>query len=248
MASLVPIAPEGISAQYHGQGRYLELKAVGEIPGFFFTPFFEREVWAGGLRFSIKAFSGGAGKTPPSKDMDISFKLPILLPIDHFNNKTVLVETAYGTSEVKIEYIGWPEPPHGTEVSVNSKAADGVTTTSDQAKKIDTITTVLPPIRSLLSDEGTLSITAVIPKEAKPLLDIEFNSDFLKLVTSSVGEGLIKWELKWVKPPVGKDNPQLVNVITTTKWDITVPILPPVKEITKVIQPYIVYRVWLVTE
>ncbi|RSL59552.1 hypothetical protein CEP54_007246 [Fusarium duplospermum] len=248
MASLVPISPKGISAQYHGRGRYLELKAVGEIPGFFFTPFFEREAWPGSLRFSIKAYAGGGGETPPSRKVNISFKLPIVLPIDHFNSKSVLVDTAYGTSDIKIEYIGWLEPPHDTEVAVNSKASDGVTAAHDEAKKINTITTVLPPIESLLSDEGTLSITAVIPKEVQSLLDIELNNEFLKLVTSSVGEGLMKWELKWVKPPVGKDNPQLVNVITTTKWDVTVPILPPVKEITKVIQPYIVYRVWLVTE
>ncbi|RSL96473.1 hypothetical protein CEP52_011468 [Fusarium oligoseptatum] len=246
MASLVPISPKGISAQYHGLGRYLELKAEGEIPGFFFTPFFEREVWAGGLRFSIKAFAGGAGKTPPSKNVNISYKLPIVLPIDHFNNKSVLVETAYGTSEIKIEYIGWPEAPQGTELAVNSKTSDGVTAARDEANKIHTITTVLPPIESHLSDDGTLSITAVIPKEAQSLLDIEFNSEFLKLVTSSVGDGLMKWEVKWAKLPVGKDNPQLVNVITTT--DITIPILPPVKEITKVIQPHIVYRVRVVTE
>ncbi|KAH7008971.1 hypothetical protein EDB80DRAFT_841758 [Ilyonectria destructans] len=246
MASLVPIAAEGISAHYHGLGRKLELRAEGEIPGYFLTPFFEQEIWDGGLRFSIKAYSGGYGKLPPTQKVKFNFELPILLPIPHFNNRSVIVETAFGASEIKIEYLEWPEPPKGEE-SVVKTTLNAIAPTSNPDKKDAEVTSVLPPVEFYLIDSGTLTIPALIPKEVNSYLDIEFNKEFVRLVNTSVDNGFIKWTLEWNKPPTGADDPQRINVTTTTKHEATIAIWPPVPRIIRVIQPYLVHRVWLVS-
>ncbi|KPM41715.1 hypothetical protein AK830_g4826 [Neonectria ditissima] len=252
MASLVPIQFESLTARYHGLGRKLKLQAKGEIPGYFLTPFFDQEIWEGGLRFSIKAYSGGFGKLPPTKKVEFDFELPILLPIPHFSNKTVIIETAFGVSKVEIEYLEWPEPPADEEsvakTALDAIAPDAIAPTSNPDKKNADITSVLPPIDYFLTDKGTLTLTGLIPKELKSYVDIDFNKEFIKLDTTSVGEGFIKWTVAWNKIPTGADDPQRINVITTIKHDVAIPIWPPISNTTRVIQPYIVSRVWLVAK
>ncbi|KAH7205553.1 hypothetical protein BKA60DRAFT_655045 [Fusarium oxysporum] len=243
MASLVPIDPKGITAQYHGFGRKLVLHAEGTIPGYFLTPFFEQDIWEGGLRFSVKAYSGGFGKLPKDKDVVFDLELPILLPIPHFNNKSVLVETAFGTSKIIIDYKEWLAPPQNLELA-GQAAGGGNASSEDADKKSSQNTIILPPIEHYLIKDGFLPIPARIPKEISSWLKIEFNKEFIKLVDTKFEEGTLIWDIAWVKVPSGPSDPQRVNVITTIKSDILPPILPPLPGITKIIQPYLVYGMY----
>ncbi|KAM0552665.1 hypothetical protein ACHAPJ_007762 [Fusarium lateritium] len=248
MASLVPIDPKGITAHYHGLGRKLVLKAEGKIPGYFFLPFFEQDIWEGGLRFSIKAYSGGFAKLPDEQDVKFEFELPILLPIPHFNNRSVLVETAFGTSKINIVYLEWPEPPEDEEVSLKTTAHETAAPTSSSDKKEANTTSILPPKDYFLTDSGTLEINSLIPKELSSWVDIDFNPEFIKLVSTRIDEGFIKWTISWAKIPKGPEDPQRLNVITTIKHDATIPIWPPIPNIIRIIQPYLISRMWLFSD
>ncbi|KAF9776148.1 hypothetical protein IL306_005710 [Fusarium sp. DS 682] len=248
MASLVPIDPKGITAYYHSLGRTLVLKAEGKIPGFFLLPFFEQDIWEGGLRFSVKAYSGGYAKLPDEQDVKFEYELPILLPIPHFNNRSVLVETAFGTSKINIVYLEWPEPPEDEEVAVKTTANETAAPTSNPDKKEANTTSILIPEHKFLTDDGTLEIVALIPKELSSWVDIEFNPEFIKLVTTRIEGGFIKWTIRWAKIPTGPNDPQRLNVITTIKHDATITVWPPIPNIKRIIQPYLISRMWLFSD
>ncbi|KAH7469861.1 hypothetical protein IWW34DRAFT_805503 [Fusarium oxysporum f. sp. albedinis] len=246
MASLVPIDPKGIEAHYHGLGRKLVLKAKGTIPGYFLTPFFEQDIWTGGLRFSVKAYSGGFEKVPKDKEVKFEFELPILLPIPHFNNKSVLVETAFGTSDIKIVYLEWPEDPEDNAVAVQSVEGDAGASGSETKEGKNTV--ILPPIPYVLTDKGLLLLSALIPKELSSGVKIDFNPEYVKLVDTKFENGFIKWDIAWNNIPTGASDPQTVHVITTINHDIKLPVIPPFPSVTIIIQPYIVSRMWMVSD
>ncbi|KAJ4248765.1 hypothetical protein NW762_012603 [Fusarium torreyae] len=179
IASLVPIDPKGITAYYHGLGRKLVLKAEGKIPGCFFLPCFEQDIWYGGLRFSIKAYSGGFAKLPDEQNFKFEFELPILLPVPHFNNRSVLVETAFSTSKINVVYIEWPESPEDEEVSLKITAGETTAPTSNSDKKSANTTSIVTP-----KDQGTLEIIALVAKELSSWVDIDFNPEFIKLAST----------------------------------------------------------------
>ncbi|EXA33993.1 hypothetical protein NW761_010450 [Fusarium oxysporum] len=247
MASLVPIDPKGITAKYHGLTGKLILHAEGKIPGFFLTPFFEQDVWEGGLRFAVKAYSGGFAKLPDEKHVDFTFELPILLPIPHFNNKSVLVETAFGTSEIDIQYLEWAKPPKDISLPLQATGDDTAAPTSNSDKKPANTTTIYPPKDFWLSDKGTLEIIALVPKQLTSLVNIDFNPEFIKLVATSYEGGFIKWTISWAKIPDPENDPQRINVITTIKPEVEIQIWPPIPHI-RFIQPYLIHRMWMLSD
>jgi hypothetical protein len=192
------------------------------------------------------AYSGGFAKLPKEKDVKFEFELPILLPIPHFNNKSVLVETAFGTSEIKIVYLEWPEPPEDNAVAVQSAADDAAASDSETKERKNTV--VLPPIHLYLTDEGLLLLSALIPKELSSGVKIDFNPEYVKLVDTKFENGFIKWDISWAKIPTGASDPQTVHVITTIKHDINLPVIPPFPSVTIVIQPYIVHRMFMLSD
>ncbi|KAL0940055.1 uncharacterized protein CTRU02_206665 [Colletotrichum truncatum] len=201
MAPLAPIPGSDISALYDTPSRQLILSAVGTLPGIWFTPFFKQEPFAGGLRFSLQAFTGGF-HPPPKRSFDIAEKFQIDLPIPHFNNKSVLVETGLGRFTIDIKYTGF-----GSD-SVPSSEPDG-----------NNFRDVLPPIQKFLTGDAELFITAQIPKtepSGKASVEPSFNPQFLKLVDSIYEDGAINWTFQWAELPLGEDqNPQLIEIITT---------------------------------
>ncbi|KPM40510.1 hypothetical protein AK830_g6037 [Neonectria ditissima] len=218
MASLVEVPADQITARYYGLGRYLELTAKGSVPSFVLPPFFQQEQFFGGLLYSIRAFSGGIppehSKPGPDTPFDItSPKLQIFLPLLHFNSKTVLVETAKGTWEIPITYIGWPGPSDD-EDKTSDNAANGNINAGQQYSD------VLPPIKESLLDGAQLKIVAQIPKTvgpAKAWVKASYNPTFFKLVDSTHEDGSITWTFEWAKLPTGPgESPQLIEVITTT--------------------------------
>ncbi|KAF4430507.1 hypothetical protein FACUT_8873 [Fusarium acutatum] len=247
MASLVPINPKDITAKYHGLTGKLILHAKGKIPGFFLTPFFEQDVWEGGLRFAVKAYSGGFAKLPDEKDVEFDFELPILLPIPNFNNKSVLVETAFGTSEIDIKYPEWAHPPEGIVMSLQATGDDTAATTSNSDNKLANPTTIYPPKDFYLSDKGTLEIIALVPTPLKSLVNIDFNPEFIKLVATSYEGGFIKWTIAWAKIPDHNNDPQHVNVIITIKPEVEITIWPPPPH-PRFIQPYLIHRMWMLKD
>ncbi|KAF5649354.1 hypothetical protein F52700_627 [Fusarium sp. NRRL 52700] len=247
MASLVPIDSKNITAQYQGLTGKLILHAKGKIPGFFLTPFFEQEVWEGGLRFAIKAYSGGFAELPKEQDVDFTFELPILLPIPHFNSTSVLVETAFGTSEIEIQYLDWAKPPVEISVSIQATGDDTAALTSNPDGKPANSTTIYPPKDHFLSDKGTLDILALVPKPLKSLVQIDFNPEFIKLVATSYEEGFIKWTIAWAKIPNHENDPQRVNVIITIKPEVEITIWPPPPH-PRFIQPYLIRRMWMLKD
>ncbi|KAK1996925.1 hypothetical protein LX36DRAFT_671372 [Colletotrichum falcatum] len=205
MAFLVPVKESDISALYDSNHRKLVLVAKGEIPKVWFTPFFKQETWMGGLCFSIRDFAGGVPVQKGEKSFDISFDFPVNLPLQHFNNKSVLIETANGRYSIQIKYTGFAPGP----VIIGGKEGeeDGTTTRS-----------VLPPVQEFLPAGQPLRITAQIPKvEAPASVNIEpsYNPKFLELIHSTAQHGSVSWTFKWKELPTEDGtNPQLIEIIT----------------------------------
>ncbi|KAL0930468.1 uncharacterized protein CTRU02_214543 [Colletotrichum truncatum] len=206
MAFLVPVKESDISIVYDTNHRKLVLGARGEIPKVWFTPFFQQETLLGGLSFSIRDFAGGVPAQKGDKSFDISLDFPINLPLQHFNNKTVQIETANGSFPIEIKYTGFAPPPVIRGGKDNEE--EGTTTRS-----------VLTPINNFLpAPPHVLRITAQIPRiEAPATYDIKpsYNQVFLELVDTTAQEGSISWTFKWRELPTAEGtNPQLIDVTT----------------------------------
>ncbi|GJC88676.1 hypothetical protein ColLi_11514 [Colletotrichum liriopes] len=234
MAFLIPVKESDISAVYDSNRRKLVLGAKGEIPEVWFTPFFKNENLLGGLSFSIRDFAGGI--LPPGKgdklkkSFDISFDFPVNLPLSHFNNKTVRIETANGIYHIEIKYTGFAPGP----VIRGDKdgGEDGTTTRS-----------VLPPIQEFLPADQPLRITAQIPKVEEPAsvsIEPSYNPKFFELIHSTAQQGSVSWTFKWKEPPTEEGtNPQLIEV-TTHQYN---GLVGPAARNSYVIQGYVVHFV-----
>ncbi|KAJ0300842.1 hypothetical protein Brms1b_012622 [Colletotrichum noveboracense] len=189
MASLIPVKESDISIVYNSNTRELVLAAKGEIPKVFLTPFFKQEsVLNTGLTFSIRAFAGGFPPQKGEKSFEIKHSVHINLPLPHFNNKTVLIETASGNFSVEIKYTGFGPGP----VVRGDNGSEEGTTYQD----------VLPPIKRS-SPPSRVNI------------EPSYNPEFLELIRSTVQEGSISWTFKWKKLPTEEGaNPQLIDVTT----------------------------------
>jgi hypothetical protein len=246
MASLVPIKFSELTARYQGLNGKLVLHAKGKIPGFFLKPFFEQEIWVGALKFAVMAYSGGLSKLPHEKDVEFDFELPIHLPIHDFNNETILIKTAFGISEVKIEYLDWAKPTTDLTASLLA-AVDDITLASNPDKKSGYNTIIRPPKHFYLSDTGNLEIIAEVPKQPNASVNIDFNPNFVKLVSASYEKGFIKWTIAWENVPDLAHDPQRVSVITTIPPEVTIPIWPPIPD-PKDIQPYLIHRLFMLSD
>ncbi|KAH6691485.1 hypothetical protein F5X68DRAFT_188572 [Plectosphaerella plurivora] len=244
MAPLAPIPAKDISALYDSSTRELVLDAQGNIPGFYFTPFFQRERFAGGLLFSLRAYTGGIDP-PPKTDFTITERVSINLPLPYFNNKSVQVQTGLGSFAIEIKYTGIPGPGAVTSQNGTSNGL-GALLTGDDHKDGQVVSDVLPPIPEFLTGGADLRITAQIPKQegnSRTSIVPSFNPEYLKIVDSSYESGQIAWTFQWLKVPVGPDskNPQIID-ITTTTWNGFV---GPAALTSIIIQGYIVHFVVL---
>ncbi|GKT63949.1 hypothetical protein ColTof4_04503 [Colletotrichum tofieldiae] len=233
MANL--LSASDISALYITRSKQLVLDA--KVPGFVLGPKFERvKGFVGGLRFALVGFPGGFGRQPESQT--VTDKVHISLPAPHFNNETVLIDTAEGLQIIKIKYTGLK----------GEALAAGLNFVTQQEKSGSTGTIasdVLPPINSYLPGDSVLPISALIPKadgDSKVSVDISFNEEFLRLVNASAHDGTINWSFKWAKIPTEEgQNPQLINV-NTTIWN---GIVGPLAKTSLNVQGYIVHFVEL---
>ncbi|EWG55712.1 hypothetical protein FVEG_13664 [Fusarium verticillioides 7600] len=246
MASLVPIKFSELTAKYQGLNGKLLLNAKGKIPGFFLKPFFDQEIWVGALKFAVLAYSGGLSKLPHEKEVEFDFELPIHLPIHDFNNETVLIKTAFGISEIKIEYLDWAKPTTDLTASLLA-AVDDITLASNPDKKSGYNTIIRPPKHFYLSDTGNLEITAEVPKQPNASVNIDFNPNFIRLVSSSYEKGFIKWTIAWENVPDLAHDPQRVSVITTIPPEVKIQIWPPIPD-PKDIQPYLIHRLFMLSD
>ncbi|KAH7139848.1 hypothetical protein B0J13DRAFT_638861 [Dactylonectria estremocensis] len=241
MATPVPVPADAIKATYNGIGGFLELKAKGELPSWILPPFFQREPFVGGLLFSLSAFRAGYGK-PTQKPFETTYKLDIILPQNHFNSASVLVETSLGTFAIPIKYIDIPGP--GLVIPTGQKTSNG-SNADEELKPYVVLGDVLPPIAKYLPGDTDLTITAQIPKtvgDAKSWINPSFNAEYFKLVNATITGGAINWTFKWNKIPTGQgENLQALN-ITTSIWNGE---LGPSAKNSRIVQPYIVHFVLL---
>ncbi|CVK95021.1 uncharacterized protein FMAN_13265 [Fusarium mangiferae] len=244
MASPVPIKFSEITATYYRLTGKLMLHAKGTIPGFFLTPSFEQELWIGALKFAVIAYSGGLTKLPHKKEVEFDREFPIHLPIPDFNNKSVLIKTAFGTSDIPIKYVDSDNSTSDIIVPLLATADDTAAPASNPDKKPGYNTTIRPHKDYYLTDKGTLDITAEVPKQPNSWVNIDFNPEFIKLVAASYEKGFIKWTIAWEKVPDLSHDPQRVSVITTVEPEVKIQIWPPIPD-SKDIQPYLIHRMFM---
>ncbi|WYZ35713.1 hypothetical protein EsH8_X_000360 [Colletotrichum jinshuiense] len=209
-----------LTAQY--QGIFIGVKFV-RTPGF-----------VGGLRFSLLGIFAGPFSPPPTGT--VTTKIPIILPIPHFNNKTVLVDTADGLKTVEIKYTGLK----------GEILAAGIDFTTDlKVATAPILSDVLTPINEYLPGDANLTISVAIPKvegDSKVSIDPSFNEEFLSLVNATVENGFITYTFRWAKLPTEDgQNPQLIN-ITTSIWN---GLVGPLAKTSRNVQGYIVHFVLL---
>jgi hypothetical protein len=105
---LVPLPESGFRAVYVSKTKTLTIFAEGDVPGWILDVHLERDVWVGGLKFSLRGFPGGI-PAAPEKGISVAFKLAIALPAEHFQSETGLVESETGTFKIPINYAGVDE-------------------------------------------------------------------------------------------------------------------------------------------
>ncbi|RGP81231.1 hypothetical protein FLONG3_613 [Fusarium longipes] len=247
MATLVPFPESGITATYSPWTKTLVIEAKGKVPGYLAGAFIRREDWVGGLRFSLRAFPllFPEGFPPPSpKEIDVTLKVPIQLPLSWLNSKSVLFETANGVYNIIIKYLlAGVEPVDQPKNGLTSSNGQTDGQAEDQTNEGRIIGSVLTPIKVPLPAGANHRISARIPPSQEgaivplPSVKISFHSEFIKIVDSSYEGGSINWDIAWQKLPTEEGtNPQAVDVTTNvphtqfgglTTW-------------SRVIQPYTV--------
>ncbi|KAF4808253.1 hypothetical protein CGCSCA5_v012537 [Colletotrichum siamense] len=230
MAFLVPIKESDISIAYNSNHHVLVLEAKGEVPKVWLTPFFQQETLFGGLSFSIRDHATGLGPSKgETRPFDIRLDVPVNLPLPHFNNKSVLIETASGSFNIDIKYNGFAPGP---VIRGGKDGEEGTTTKS-----------VLPPIQEFLPADQPLRITAQIPKVEPPAsvnIEPSYNPKFLELIHSTAQQGSVSWTFKWKELPTEKGtNPQLIE-ITTHQYN---GLVGPAAHNSYIIQGYVVHFV-----
>jgi len=236
---LIPFSPPRIEALYDTKFKLLIVTLKGEIDGFWLGASLSRDDhFVGGLKFLFEGYPGGLGEKPKQL-IELKYELHINLPLDHFNSKSVLVETGTATYTVEIHYTGL-----GPKTSSDVAAVGTASVEDDVINKLNNlrISSVLPPIKKYLPGDAELTISARVPLETPSSVDIRFDPEFLEIVSSGIVNGEIVWALKWVKFPTKDDSPQLVDVDTIR--GIPLPESNPITA-SKVIQGYIVYAVVL---
>lgn len=227
--SLVPLSEKDIHAEYVANTKTLEVIAKGEFPAIVVGIFFQRDLFAGGIKLSLVGYYGGIPGGP--HELEATFTEHISLPVPHFNNKTIIVETKDGTYEIPIHYSGFgPSPVNGNTIPVPLSAL--------KDNKDNTITTVLPPIPILLPGGKTATVKARVP-EKLPLnsVNTKFNETFIRVLNAGFSDGQIWWTFKWEKLPLGEgENPQLFEVVTESFNGV----MPPDAKRYIIIQGYIV--------
>ncbi|OHF02018.1 hypothetical protein CORC01_02597 [Colletotrichum orchidophilum] len=224
-----------LAALYDSKTRQLVLTA--QVPAVVLGADFVRvEAFVGGLKFTLQGFFGGVLPPGTQDFQDVTTKFPISLPAPHFNNKSVLIDTADGTKTVEIKYTGFDgvAPATGVDFTAGLKIESTPIAGS-----------VLTPINVFLPASLETTITAVVPKaegDSKVSVVPTFNEEFLRLVNATVHNGVISYTFRWAQLPTGQgQNPQLINITTTTYNDL----VGPAAKTSSVVQGYIIHFVLL---
>lgn len=240
------------AAVYVTSKRLLTVSVTGQMDPFWLRPALVRDPhFVGGLKFNLQGIPDGippVGSKPVP--IDVSTELPISLPQEWFNSKTVLILTGNGPNpnSVTINYAGLL-PPSSDDESSPAKyglQAETATDLSNNLKDLN-IGDVLPPIKRWLPEGETLTITAAVPN--KPTypdiasVQLHFNPAYFDLVSSDYSNGNINWALKWAKFPAGAANPQLLEVETDTGIQFPPTEIGPPRKVSKIIQGYTVSAV-----
>ncbi|KAI8627144.1 hypothetical protein F5Y19DRAFT_443466 [Xylariaceae sp. FL1651] len=235
MSVLIPIPASDLTVRHDFLSRKLTVRAVGEISDNFKNPFIQRELFFGGLRFSVRAFPQVGVPVQVPLDIEHTEKMNLFPGM-----KSVIIDTALGTFTVPIDRIQLGANDSALSEGVAARSATDATTNTGMAMLGD----VLPPIHCYLPSEGTLSITAkpsATTIEIKVAVNISFDPDWFTLLSASVVDGSIIWTFKWTKVPTGSDNPQLIDVLTDrfNNWG------NPLNQahISRIVQGYIVEHV-----
>ncbi|KAK3377966.1 hypothetical protein B0H63DRAFT_547606 [Podospora didyma] len=133
MSVLLPVPGSDMSATYDYLTQTLTVEAKGTIQGWFAGAFVKKDIWFGGLRYSIRGFSNGVPpiEVPDFTTIDAKYKDHIHLPLDHFNSKNVTVETGLGTFYVEIVYLMLGVGPVKTHPTNGYKTAAAAATTTE---------------------------------------------------------------------------------------------------------------------
>lgn len=252
MAVLIPFPESGFKCDYFTWTKTLQLSANGTIPGVVLSAWLERDShFVGGLKFSLLGFYGGLGPHP-SKEFQYKLEEQISLPQPHFQNNTVIIETADATYTIKIKYLledGDPpsDEDHDARTSATASHLASSQAPDSQASNDNNnavATSVLTPINEYLpGGDHHLEITARIPTSV-PLYSINtsFNPEYLRMNNVIVSDGQVIYQFKWEKFPSEKGtNPQLLEVITQGFNGV----MGPSARSFKLIQPYVVHGVLL---
>ncbi|KAI3324732.1 hypothetical protein HD806DRAFT_493469 [Xylariaceae sp. AK1471] len=236
MSVLIPIPASDLTVQHDFLSRNLTIRAGGEISDNFKNPFIQRELFCGGLRFSVRAFPQVG--VPVQVPLNIKYTEKMnLLP----GMESVIIETGLGTFTVPINLVHLGAKESALSDGVAALSVTDAATNTAIAMSGD----VLPPIHCYLPSEAILSITADIPAttvETKTAVNISFDPDWFTLLSANVVNGSIAWTFKWAKVPTDSDNPQLIDVLTDRFNNWGNPLNPA--QVSRIIQGYVVEHVY----
>lgn len=204
----------------------IRIQAEGEISDELNDPYFVRDRWLGGYKFSLMTTRKEVG-TPVQRHF-VAKPYEEYLPLPPFVD-SILIETASGVQTVPINKL---QLNGGDTVSVKLAEA---------SKPVDNIGDVLPPLHIYLPADQTAPVSAPIPKPEiglwpKTSVNTSFHGEYLELVDAEATVNNVTWYIKWRKM---SDIPQVFQV-TKTSWNGE---LGPGSITSRVVQPYIFHFV-----
>ncbi|KAK0719371.1 hypothetical protein B0H67DRAFT_551752 [Lasiosphaeris hirsuta] len=229
---LAPVFGVTYAVEHDFLTQTLTIRAEGEIADILNDPFFVRDRWLGGLKYSLKTTPKGEVGTPVQRHFvakpykEHTFLIPGL---DY-----ILIETATGITKVPINKIQLTPPTANGEVQTLE-----ATQLAEISKPAD-VGDVLPPISIYLPGGETHAIKVPIPKPfglwVKANINTAFDSESLQIADVEVNADDVTFYIKWVTL---SDLPKSFSIITT-QWN---GLIGPDGQTSRIIQPYIFHFV-----
>jgi hypothetical protein len=193
MGFLGSIPAANLRAAYNVNTKRLTLYAEGVVMGATYGFNFRRDSFMGGLKFSLMAWTGPlTGKEQP---YDFKQAFYINMPLPHFNNKTVLIETSNypDGKEVEIEYLGLIQP--GSNLTSAPDTEKAVDSAKDEAAV--SLTQGTAKLNVLFKEPFNIEASCRVPEQGA--VKIDYDDTILELVTAGIDDKNIVWTFNSLK-------------------------------------------------
>ncbi|MCJ1310114.1 hypothetical protein MMC25_003775 [Agyrium rufum] len=229
--SLLPCTISSSSAIYSTTTQTLTISVQGQVNSFWFGYKIKQVRHIGTLKFDLDGRSGGpgpvvpAGSKPSTHAFEVSFDMPVRLPLQGIGSKYILLATAEKPAGVKVDIVyDFPAEKQPSPTAPTEPSSNGSTSTSTShpppAPPQGPVSTIAKVAPIITTTGHPFEIKAGVTQGAMDAVDISFDDKALVLSSAAIQGGSIVWTFAAVAGFTGRT---LVEVTTSVVQSVPFP-------------------------